>query len=107
MGINNPLPLFVVVVIEVGLMAAAESYRRNGSGPSGYSPGVGKFEASIFEGLDALYPGGPFDPLDLASDPEVFAELKVKEIKNGRLAMVSMLAFAVQSFVVGEGPYAS
>merc|ERR1712066_747727 len=102
---NNPLPLFLVVAIEVVLMAAVESYRRSGKGPSGYSPGVGKFEPSIFNGLDSLYPGGPFDPLGLSDDPEVFAELKVKEIKNGRLAMVSVLAFAVQSYVTGEGPY--
>jgi light-harvesting complex II chlorophyll a/b binding protein 5 len=105
--VNNPLPLFAIVAIEVGLMAAVESYRRNGKGPAGYSPGVGKFDPSIFDGLDNLYPGGPFDPLGLADDPEVFAELKVKEIKNGRLAMVAVLAFAIQSYVTGEGPYAN
>jgi len=103
--IDNPLPLFAIVAIEAGLMFAVESYRRSGTGPAGYSPGVGKFDPSVFDGLDSLYPGGPFDPLGLADDPEVFAELKVKEIKNGRLAMVSVLAFAIQAYVTGEGPY--
>jgi light-harvesting complex II chlorophyll a/b binding protein 5 len=104
---SNPLPLFVVFAIEVALMAAVETYRKNGEGPAGYSPGVGKFDSSIFEGLDNLYPGGPFDPLNLSDDPDVFAELKVKEIKNGRLAMVAILGFAVQSLVTAEGPYAN
>merc|ERR1719450_1088090 len=104
---SNPLPLFVVFAIEVALMGAVETYRKNRKGPAGYSPGVGKFDSSIFDGLDNLYPGGPFDPLNLSDDPDVFAELKVKEIKNGRLAMVSVLGFAVQSAVTAEGPYAN
>ena len=31
--------------------------RRDGEGPPGYSPGVGKFDSDIFRGLDNLYPG--------------------------------------------------
>lgn len=47
------------------------------------------------EGNKPGYPGGIFDPLNFSKGPD-FETLKMKELKNGRLAMLACLGFAVQ-----------
>ncbi|XP_065871482.1 chlorophyll a-b binding protein CP29.3, chloroplastic [Euphorbia lathyris] len=53
-----------------------------------------------------LYPGGYFDPLGLASDPEKIDTLKLAEIKHSRLAMIAFLIFGIQAAYTGKGPIA-
>ena len=46
------------------------------------------------------YPGGIFDPFGYSKGAE-FQTMKLKEIKNGRLAMLACLGFAVQAATTG------
>ena len=88
------VPLYAA--INVVLMAGVEKFRSDGVGPAGFVPFKGKFDESAFNGVDPINPGGPLDFFDVAANPQDLAILKVKEIKNGRLAMVAMLGVFVQ-----------
>lgn len=68
--------------------------------PIEYWRGNGGFSWDGNDVPDRSYPG--FDPLGLTSD-----DTKLKEIKNGRLAMVGMLGLEVQNHVTGESPLAN
>ena len=81
----DPAVLGTFVFALIVALAPLELWRYNGA-----FPGDKKSD-------DSNYPG--FDPFGLASE-----ETKLKEIKNGRLAMIAVLGFAVQAATTGASP---
>ena len=88
---TQPIP--AIVACQFALMTAVEACCVNG-GP-------------LCKGMHLHHPGEASDHLDLGDDPDTVTELKVKEIKNGRLAMFSMFCCYVQAIATGEGPVES
>merc|ERR1712205_220975 len=84
LGFEIPFDLKTLVIIEVLLMGYIE-VARNGT----------------LDSEKRCYPGGYFDPLDLASDPVRAESLKLAEIKHARLAMVAFFGFGAQAAFSG------
>merc|ERR1719265_2204441 len=87
-GVDVPLDLKTLVGIEFIVMAAAEALR---------------FDETDFN--KRLYPG--FDFAGLTKEPEAFELMKVREIKNGRLAMLAFVGLISQHAATGKTPLAN
>ncbi|MCO5562037.1 hypothetical protein L7F22_015663 [Adiantum nelumboides] len=89
--LGNPVPwgnLPVILAVEAFAIAFAEAQRNYEKDPE-----------------KRKYPGGPFDPLGFSKNPKQFEENKVKELKNGRLALLAFVGFSVQAVAYpGTGP---
>ncbi|EFN55066.1 hypothetical protein CHLNCDRAFT_35848 [Chlorella variabilis] len=83
-GASIPFDLGTLAAIEFAAMAGAESFR-----------GAAEPEKRV-------YPGGPFDPAGMSKGNQ--DELRTKEIKNGRLAMIACLGFVAQHAATGASP---
>lgn len=82
--VSLPLPLSTLVLVEIALFAFLEGKRYEGFKKTGET-GVAFFF--------------PFDPMGMKSE-----DTKLKELKNGRLAMLAFLGFCSQGAVRGLGP---
>jgi len=88
-GLNlGPATFNNTAAVELALMGFAEGMR-----------------AKETDATKKCYPGGSFDPMGMSKGD--LATLQLKELKNGRLAMVAVFGMWMQAAVTGTGPVAN
>ncbi|KIY99446.1 Chlorophyll a-b binding protein 8 [Monoraphidium neglectum] len=102
---TDPYTLFAieVVLIQFAELKRLQDFRYPGSQGKQYFLGIEK----VFEGSgNPAYPGGPwFNMFNLGKTEAELNTLKLKEIKNGRLAMLAVFGFGAQAIATQKGPY--
>ena len=79
-----------------------QDYKNPGSMGKQYFLGL---EAFLGGSGEPAYPGGAvFNLFGMAKTPEAAKELRLKEIKNGRLAMMAMFGFGAQAVITKASP---
>eukprot|EP00238_Polyblepharides_amylifera_P001194 CAMPEP_0196572120 /NCGR_PEP_ID=MMETSP1081-20130531/2217_1 /TAXON_ID=36882 /ORGANISM="Pyramimonas amylifera, Strain CCMP720" /LENGTH=268 /DNA_ID=CAMNT_0041889325 /DNA_START=104 /DNA_END=910 /DNA_ORIENTATION=- len=97
-----PFPILGVVAAQFLMMHYVEIRRWRDWQKPGSVDVDPLFSGNSLPAHEVGYPGGIFDPLGYAKGN--VEELKVKEIKNGRLAMLAFAGFIVQAQATGKGP---
>eukprot|EP01023_Acetabularia_acetabulum_P005837 TRINITY_DN123_c0_g2_i3.p1 TRINITY_DN123_c0_g2~~TRINITY_DN123_c0_g2_i3.p1 ORF type:complete len:413 (+),score=88.12 TRINITY_DN123_c0_g2_i3:169-1239(+) len=86
-GIELPFNLGFLIAFEVFAMAGVEVLRGSQEDPE-----------------KRVYPGGAFDPAGFSKNADSFEMMKLKEVKNGRLAMLAITGFFAQHAATGKTP---
>ena len=103
----DPYTLFFVeiVAMQFAELRRLQDYRAPGSQKEQYFLGL---EAAFGGSGNPAYPGGQFfNLLNLGATEAGMAELKTKEVKNGRLAMLAMFGYGAQAVMTQQGPWAN
>ena len=106
---SSPIPYPTLVMIQFFAFNFSELKRLEDMKKPGSQGEPGSFLGfeSQFKGTGVSgYPGGVFDPLHLSTNGIAgpLDTLKLREIKNARLAMVAFLGFLAQHGATGKGP---
>jgi len=99
-----PFPILGVVAAQFLMMHYVEIRRWRDFQKPGCVDEDPLFPGNKLPSHEVGYPGGVFDPMGFSKGN--LEELKLKEIKNARLAMLAFVGFIVQAQTTGQGPIA-
>merc|ERR1712060_6314 len=113
---SDPYTIFFgqIVLMQFAELRRLQDFKKPGCMKEQYFLG---FEGAFGGTGDPNYPGGPiFNFLDFGGEKCMFKqcrteesldEMKIREIKHGRMAMLAMFGYGAQAVLVGGGPWSN